>query len=275
MNNWRKYNGALIPTTPPHIEVDLIDIEKKIQEEDAYFARWTSNFDQIEKTEFWYVICDRFIPISDLSKNTKNNTRRGLKRCRIEKVSVQYIIDHCYFVYKAAFDNYNGHLTPMTEKEFQEEYSKYTNKDIWEFWVVYEKESEILIAYSRNKIEFNQCEFCTTKFHPKYLRKYYPSEALFYSMNEYYLSKRNFKYLNDGARSISHETNIQSFLMQKFKFRKAFCKLNIIYSPKVKFILSIIYPFKSVFSLLKFGPFVKINILINQEVIRRSYEKRN
>ena len=52
MNNWRKYNGALIPTTPPHIEADLIDIEKKIQQEDAYFARWTSNFDQNEELQF-------------------------------------------------------------------------------------------------------------------------------------------------------------------------------------------------------------------------------
>ena len=25
MNNWRKYNGALIPSTPPHIEVNIKD----------------------------------------------------------------------------------------------------------------------------------------------------------------------------------------------------------------------------------------------------------
>ena len=94
-------------------------------------------------------------------------------------------------------------------------------------------------------------------------------------MNQHYLNERKFRYVNDGARSISHETNIQEFLIKKFKFRRAYCKLHIIYSPKIRLVLSIIYPFRSIISLLKFGPFVKINILIYQEKIRRSYEERN
>ena len=52
MNNWRKYNRAIIPTTPPHIEVDIINIQKKIKKEGVYFARWTSNFDQKDVSEF-------------------------------------------------------------------------------------------------------------------------------------------------------------------------------------------------------------------------------
>ena len=91
-------------------------------------------------------------------------------------------------------------------------------------------------------------------------------------MNQYYLNERNYKYVNDGARSISHETNIQNFLIQKFKFRKAYCKLHIIYSQKVKLLLLMIYPFKSLVQYLKIGFFVKLNILIKQEEIRRSYE---
>jgi len=273
MTNWRKYNGALIPDQPPHIEIDDSDslINKKISDNNAFFARWTTKFDCKEETDFWYVICDKFIPIELLSSNTRNNVRRGLKRCRIERADVFFIIKNCYSVYKTAFDNYHGHLSPISAQEFEQEHLLYIDSAIWNFWVVYENETNQIIAYTRNKIENNQCELCTTKFHPNFQRKFYPSEALFYSMNEYYLKEMNFDYINDGARSISHETNIQSFLMQKFKFRKAYCKLNIIYSPRIKFILSIIYPFKSIISLLKFGPFVKINILINQEEIRRSY----
>ena len=30
---WRKYNGALIPNTPPHIDIDVTGIEEKIKEE--------------------------------------------------------------------------------------------------------------------------------------------------------------------------------------------------------------------------------------------------
>ena len=273
MNNWRKYNGALIPLIPPHIGINLNGIQKKIEEEEAYFARWTSNFDQNEETEFWFVICDKFIPIEELSRNTRNNVRRGLKRCEVKKVSHQFIMENAYDIYRKAYDNYKGHLTPDSKESFLKEYSAYYDDDLWDFWAVFVKKSSKLIAFSRNKIEYHQCELCTTKFDPNFQRTFYPSEALFYTMNQYYLNERNYKYVNDGARSISHETNIQNFLIQKFRFRKAYCKLNIIYSPKVKFILSIIYPFKSVFSLLKFGIFVKMNILINQEKIRRSYDK--
>ena len=131
-----------------------------------------------------------------------------------------------------------------------------------------------MIGYCQNKITNSTCDYSTIKFHPDYLNLY-PSYALFYTMNRYYLNEKGFKYVNDGARSISHETNIQSFLIQKFKFRKAYCKLNIMYSPKIQFILSIIYPFKSIISLFKFGPFIKINILITQEKIRKNYEKGN
>ena len=274
MINWRKYNGALIPEQPPHIQVkvEIQEVMLKIKKENAYFARWTTEFDCDKETDFWYIICDTFIPVELLSRNTRNNIRRGLKRCRVERVSLQFVIDNCYPVYKSAFDNYNGHLSPISELEFTNEHLLYSDEQLWHFWVVFEDESNQIIAYTRNKIEHNQCELCTTKFHPDFLRKYYPSEALFYTMNEYYLGIKKLRYVNDGARSISHETNIQSFLMQKFKYRKAYCKLNIIYNKPVGFLVKMLYPFRVILKLLNFGFFTKLNILLYQEKIRRTYE---
>ena len=63
MTNWRKYNGALIPNTPPHIDINLTGIKKKIKDDGVYFARWTTEFDCEYITDFWYVICDKFIPL--------------------------------------------------------------------------------------------------------------------------------------------------------------------------------------------------------------------
>lgn len=274
MTNWRKYNGVLIPDQPPHIEIDDSDglIKNKISDSNTFLARWTSDFDCNKETDFWYIICDKFTSVELLSSNTRNNVRRGLKRCRIERVDVFFIIQNCYSVYKAAFDNYHGHLSPILKQEFEQEHLLYTNSKVWDFWVVYENETDQVIAYTRNKIEYNQCELCTTKFHPKFQRKFYPSEALFYSMNKYYLEEMNFDYINDGARSISHETNIQEFLIKKFKFRKAYCKLNIIYNSRIGFLVKLLYFFRLPFRLLNFGPFIKLNILLYQEKIRRSYD---
>jgi len=266
MIKWRKYNGALIPNIPPHIEVDLTDIERKIEEEDAYFARWTTEFDCNEETNFWYVICDSQLKISDYSRNTRNQIRRGLRKCEIKLIEKEVVKKEGFASYNAAFLSYNTHLKPKTEIEFQEEIA---SLDVnWEFWGIYNVGK--MIGYCQNKVIDSCCDYSTIKFHPDYL-KFYSSYALFYTMNNYYLNEKRFKYVNDGARSISHETNIQEFLMQKFKFRKAYCKLNIIYSKPIGTLVKMLYPFRLVLRLLNFGPFIKLNILLHQEEIRRSY----
>jgi len=270
MKDWRKYNGALIPSLPPHLEVDTTDLNKKIRDGNVFFARWTTNFDCKKETEFWYVICDEKLEISDYSKNTRNQIRRGLRNCEVKIIDKKIVLEEGFKSYTAAFLKYNTHLEAKSEDEFHQEIESLGNE--WEFWGIYNEGK--MIGYCQNKVVNFCCDYSIIKFHPDYL-KLYPSYALFYTMNKYYLNEKNFKYVNDGARSISHETNIQSFLIQKFKFRKAYCKLNIIYSPKIKFIVSIIYPIRPIISLLKFGPFIKLNILINQEKIRRNCEKRN
>jgi len=267
MNKWRKYNGALVPDMPPHVEVDAIGIENKIKKENVFFARWTTDFDCKMETEFWHVICDEKLDMSDYSRNTRSKIRRGLKSCDARKITKEILISKGYDSYAAAFSKYNTHLIPKTLNQFQEEINSYNNS--WDFWGIYHK--DYLIGYSQNKVVDDYCDYSTIKFHPEYL-KLYPSYALFYTMNNYYLNEKCFRYVNDGARSISHKTNIQEYLIDKFRFRKAFCKLKVIYSPRIRVLLILIFPFRFFIKLMKFSPFQKINILIRQEEIRRSYE---
>ena len=267
MHKWRKYNGALIPMFPPHIQIDTNGLEDKIQEEGVYFARWTSNFDCVEKTKFWFVINDSAIRLEDYSSNTRSKIRRGLKNCDVKIVDKQTIINQGYEVYKQAFDRYKTYLKAKEYSEFCNDIISLSEK--WQFWGVFFQEK--LIAYSQNKIVDNYCDYSTIKFHPDYLSRY-SSYALFYSMNQYYLNDNNFKYVNDGARSLSHETNIQEFLIQKFKFRKAYCIMHIMYNNKLSFIVNLFYPFRFIFSYFNFGFFRKLNVLLTHESIARSYE---
>ena len=163
-----------------------------------------------------------------ISSKTRNQIRRGLRKCEIKLIEKEVVKKEGFASYNAAFLSYNTHLKPKTEIEFQEEIA---SLDVnWEFWGIYNVGK--MIGYCQNKVIDSCCDYSTIKFHPDYL-KFYSSYALFYTMNNYYLNEKRFKYVNDGARSISHETNIQEFLMQKFKFRKAYCKLNIIYSKPI------------------------------------------
>ena len=267
MYNWKKYNGAIIPSTPPHVLVDINGIEEAVKNENVFFARWTSDFDCHEETEFWYVICDEVLDIASYSKNTRNQIRRGLKKCDVGMIDKREVKEFGFECYKAAFLRYNTHLVPNTLSQFKDELDSLDST--WEFWGIYIEGK--MIGYCQNKVINDYCDYSTIKFHPEYL-KFYPSYALFYTMNQYYLKEKNFKYVNDGARSISHETNIQSFLIQKFKFRKAYCRLNIVYNKPVGFLVRVVYPFRLFLKSLNWGPFTKLNILINQEKIRRSYD---
>ena len=236
-----------------------------------YFARWTSDFDCQVETKFWYVINDKKLDITDYSKNTRSKIRRGLKRCKVILVEKTEIKKHGFECYIQAFRSYRTHMLPKNIQDFTKEIDMLD--ETWHFWGIYNSDGK-MIGYSQNKVFNNYCDYSTIKFHPEYL-KLYPSFALFYTMNQYYLNENNFQYVNDGSRSISHDTNIQAFLMSKFKFRKAYCKLHIIYSKPVKILVKILFPFSRVLRCFDYGPLVKINILLYQESIRRSYEKRD
>ena len=91
-------------------------------------------------------------------------------------------------------------------------------------------------------------------------------------MNNFYLNKQGFRFVNDGARSISHETNIQNFLIDKFKFRKAYCRMHVMYSLKMSIVIRLLYYLRFLFICRNPIFFKKINSLLIQEEIRRSYE---
>ena len=266
MTLWRKYNGSLMPDQPPHILVNYSGnvIAKKIKDHNSYFARWTSNFDCQKQTGFWYVINDRYLKIEDYSKNTRSKIRRGLKNCIVKVVSLDEIKEFGYECYKYAFENYNTHLQPKSNLEFADDLDSLDRE--WEFWGVFFDGK--LIGYSQNRIVKDYCDYSTIKFHPKYL-KYYPSYALFFSMNAYYLNEMKFKYVNDGARSISHETNIQLFLIQKFRFRKAYCNLHIQYHPLVNLFIFILFPFRLLIIKSNHTLLHKIGVVLMQEELHK------
>jgi len=265
MTNWRKYNGALVPLSPPHIDVDIIGIDKKLKETNSYFARWTSDFDSEIESKFWYVIHDTPMIIDDYSKNTRSKIRRGLKRCKVKLVSKDEIKQFGFTSYSKAFLRYETNISPKNQEDFKREIDNLEGK--WHFWAIYNSDN-LIIGYSQNRITDNYCDYSTIKFHPDFLNLY-SSYALFYTMNQYYLNEKNFRYVNDGAKSMSHDTNIQEFLIKKFKFRKAYCKLHLQYPPRIKIIINLFFPLRILISRVKFGIFKKINVLLNHECIVR------
>ncbi|MEC9209223.1 MAG: hypothetical protein VX762_02225 [Bacteroidota bacterium] len=261
--NWRKYNGALISNFPPHKDVDTQNLISKIKDSKALFARWVSDFDCKEEMPFWYIIKDNNTDIESYSSNTRNQIRKGIKNCEVRIIDKSELEKHGYSIYKAAFKTYKGSQKLRNKRDFL-----ISLGDEFHYWGVYNKENR-LIGYAQNRISYNSCDYSTIKVHPDFLKDY-PFYALFYLMNQYYLSKLKLAYVSDGARSISHQTNIQDFLVKKFKFREAYCNLHVVYHPFIRPIVMLLFSIRKVLVFFPFNLFTSINTILIQEEIRRN-----
>jgi len=245
------------------------DEEYLLKESGAYFLRYISSWDSNQKTDFWYIIKDTEENLEQYNSKKRGQIRKGIKNCIVRKVDNTVIANHGYEVYKSAFLNYKTNLSILSNESFKKNILNATKYD---FWAVYENSVNgggEMIAYSQNTIDDDNVNYTSIKFHPTYL-KLYPSNALFFKMNEYYINEKKYMYVNDGARSISHDTNIQGYLEDKFNFRKAYCKLHIVYRWDIGLIVKLLYPFKNIFSRFNNKYFNKISVLLKQEYIRKS-----
>jgi len=268
---WKIYQNTLVPDLAPHEECLISPKEcgKLLSSSRALLMRWTTHFDCPNQTDFWFVIKDNSPSLEELSTNTRSKVRRGLKRCRVGPSNAETIARQGYEVYQKAFAEYSTNAKPVGRELFHSTLTDLSDDPSWEFWEVRNAKGD-LIAYSQNRIQNFSCNYSTIKFDPQQMRLY-PSYALFHEMNKYYLLERGCRYVNDGARSISHSTNIQQFLIEKFKFRKAFAHLHVHYGDMIGPLIRITYPFRSVFLNLPGTMSQKWGVLLRQEEIRRSF----
>ena len=102
-----------------------------------------------------------------------------------------------------------------------------------------------------------------------YFEKQAINAAMVYGIlldNEEYL--KNGGYICDGNRTIRHESAFQNYLEKYFAFRKAYCKLHLIFRPGVELFVNLLYPFRKI--LLKFD---HIGIIhnVNSVLTMKSY----
>jgi len=266
---WYYYQGVLLPSAPPHHEINLSKEEQKelLKLSNALLLRYTSEWKR-EESIFWFVIKEDFKGMDELSVNTRSKIRRGGKRNIVRKVPSEEIARLGYCVYRSAFEQYRTFIDPLSEEAFRKHIK---SQGECEYWAVFDKESGQMVAYSENFINGNMCLYSTIKFHPEYLKNY-TSYILFYEMNKYYLETKKMAYVNDGARSISHETAIQKYLIEKFRFTKAYVKLHIVYRWDVGLAVAMLYPFRDLIGKVDHPLLNKVSVILKQEEIRRYFE---
>ena len=265
---WRDNQGGIFPLSPPFklAGMDESKARQIMKDHRALFLRWESDFDQIEEGGWWHIVKNQADPLETLPKKTRYMVRKAAREYEARPVDVGTIVDNGYDVYTQAYKRYNTHEPMFSRTRFcgaVKELPKET-----EFWGVYEKASGRLVAFSENYVEAETCFYVTMWIEPESLTKF-AGYLLFHEMELHYLGDRGFKYISDGARSLSHDTNIHNFLISKFKFRKAFARLHVVYAPWIGGAVAITYPFRKWIEKIPLKSFKKVSILLRQEEVRR------
>lgn len=203
----------------------------------AIMGIWISNFDTRFPGPFWHVVCDKVIPIEEVSKKTRNIIKKASRQFDIRLVNRSYIASNCYQIYKKACTRYLQR--PLTEKQFLMDINSKTDNK-YNFWAIFNKTDNRIVGYCYNKCYDDVCYYILEKIDLEYLNlgaSYYSN----YYQNCYYLNDKGMKYIDAGARSIVHATNVQEFLIAKFNYRKAYCDLNIEYLPLIKYAILLLH----------------------------------
>lgn len=265
MEKYRLYKNAWVSTLPPHLEKKLTKSETAYYlNRGGYFIRNTFNFDAKKETSFWFVIKDSFGGLDELSSGARRDIRKSLRTYNIRKISESELRKIGYEIFASAQESYKVKCDVISKEDFQKHVDEFEKSDDKEYWGAELMDTGEIVALGINTVGSDCCEYNILKCKPKALRNgTQPYYGLIYEMNRYYLEECGLKYVNDGARSITEHSNIQPFLMQKFKFRKAYCELNITYKWWVGIIVKFLFPFRKLIKTQK------VRYLLNMEAMQR------
>lgn len=276
MKGWKYYNHAAIPTTAPHQNPDLIQIENgniwNIDGKTPLLVRWTTDFDCGYETNWWYVIKDTPFDISKLKAKRRYEINKGIKNFEIKEIEPTNYANELCDVQIAAYSAYPKKYRQSVDRvKFIESVQK------WDCFIcigAFARESEKLCGYVLlSKESESYVDFKVMRTNPECEREGV-NAALVEGILKYFNSfLANGGYICDGARSINHETAFQDYLEKYFGFRKAYCKLHIAYKPRLKRVVHLLYPIRKF--LLKMdgiGALHSINAVLKMEEICRNEE---
>lgn len=273
ISGWKYYNHAAISTAAPHEEVDLAPIKDgSIWNLDGspILARWTSDFDCGRETNWWYIVREAPFDLDEVSSKDRKRVRQALTKCYVKRQLLSDNTELLYGCYIAAHKKYLKADKASTYEEFDEWCQK--NDKRLDCWCGYDNETNLMIGFITVERFETHADTITAKFNPEYSSRQV-SDALYYHILEYYLNDLGLRYVSSGTRNIQHQTNTQEYKIRRFGYKKAYCKLNVAYSPKIKWVVKLLFPFRKILTLFdKVRICHKINGVLKMEAIVRNKE---
>ena len=115
---WRYYEKALLPNIAPHLDVDITDIQsgaiwKSHEGRRALLVRWTSEFDSVNQTEWWYCIKDTPFDINLLKSKRRYEINKGKRNFHVKIIDPVAYIDEIVQIQQNAWEEYPKYYRPI------------------------------------------------------------------------------------------------------------------------------------------------------------------
>ena len=242
------------------------EARKLLNESGASLIRYFTRLSEAP-TEFWWVGCDSYGAMLP-HKKTRNQIRRAYKTCTVRRIGTDILKEQGYACYTAAFSRYKD-ASPVSSEEFTRQIDKQEGAP-YERWGVFVDSA--LAGFANCVAEDGWVSLVSMKLDPAFL-EHYPAYALMDTLCTEYVEKSG-RGIWNGFRPVSHDTNMQEFLT-KFGFRRNYCDLKIVYSARLRPLISLGFALRPVIKLLpNLGPMSSFQSLLLQESFRRKIESQ-
>lgn len=270
IKGWKYYNHAVIQTSAPHEKPDISPIYDrsiwKVRGGTPLLARWTTDYDCGYETNWWYVIKDTPFDIDALKAKRRYEINKGRKYFVVKDIKPCNFPDELYQITIAAYSQWPEKYRPhIDEKIFKDGIIG------WDANVVlgaFSTESNELCGYAILNETKCCAEFSVLRVKPEAEHLAVNAAIVAGILDKYNDRLSDGFYINDGSRSIRHETAFQDYLEKYFGFRKAYCKLNIKYRFPIGMAVKVLYPFRKYINKeSSFGSLIS-GVLMMEEISR-------
>ena len=263
-SSWRLYKNAWIYLEESKENPLSEEEAKSILKDKGLMVRNTYDFDTKEETSFWFIIKDKLEDISELPASTRTKIRKALKIYNIKRVKLDDLESIAYEIISSAEKTYKIKENSTSSLDYVSLFEGFRERENCECWCVENKTNREIVGFSINYVKADSCDYDYIKCKSEAIHNSsYPFYGLFYTMNQYYLGEKKLKYVCDGSRSITEHSNIQPFLEYNFKFRKAYCKLNVYYKWWFGVVVKLLFPFRNLI------PFRNVKAILRMEEYSR------
>ena len=244
----------------PHCDHEMTTQQAKRLLSGGYFIRNSFDWDCQNETQFWYVIKDTFGGIEELPSKVRNQVRKSLRCYEVRMVSSDEMAHDGFELFNLSRKRFGDDSLLVT----REQWDKRCYGAGQDLWLAYDRETGKAQALAFNRRYEDYCSYVTMGVNPDAPGSTYPMYGLVYRMNEYYLQEQGLKYVLDGARSVTEHSNIQPFLEEKFRFRKAYCHIRLFYKPLIGCAVNMLFPMR------RWIKHPKIQAVLRQEAWKRN-----